>query len=168
MLFRSEPSDQDGKYLFSGLPCQYLTDGSTEGSQNPSDYVGGEYYTYQVKFIRGERYDGYTFTEQEAGGDRAADSDPDVNGETKDIQLKVISNADGSLSGESNMTIDAGIFTSYALGDYVWLDSNCNGVQDDGETGVPDVPVFLYKVDGPDGEVAKDQDAGLEIGRAHV
>ncbi len=158
-MIQSTVTDQDGKYLFSGLPCQYLAEGSTEGSQNPSDYVGGEYYTYQVKFIRGERYDDYTFTQQEAGSDRAVDSNPDANGETKDIQLKVISNADGSLSGESNMTIDAGILTSYALGDYVWLDRNCNGVQDDGEIGVPDVPVFLYKVDGPNGEVAKNQTA---------
>ena len=156
-MIESAVTDQNGKYLFSGLPCQYLSDGAASGSEDPSDYVGGEYYSYKVKFVLGDRYADYTFTEQEKGNDRAVDSNPDTNGETKSIQLHVISNADGSLSGESNMTIDAGILTSYALGDYVWLDRNCNGVQDSGEAGVPDVPVFLYKVDGPDGKVADGQ-----------
>lgn len=156
-LIQSTVTDQDGKYLFDGLPCQYLSDGAASGSENPEDYVGGEFYSYKVKFIRGDRYADYTFTQQEAGNDRAVDSNPDANGETKEIQLHVISNADGSLSGESNMTIDAGILTSYALGDYVWLDKNCNGVQDSDEVGVPGVPVFLYKVDGPDGTVKDGQ-----------
>ena len=80
----------------------------------------------------------------------------------KEIRLSLIhiqmcirdsSNPDGTLSGETNLTIDAGIVQAYAIGDYVWLDTNCNGVQDDGEAGVPDVPVFLYKVGGADGEV---------------
>jgi uncharacterized repeat protein (TIGR01451 family) len=34
------------------------------------------------------------------------------------------------------------------LGDRVWLDQNLNGIQDDGEPGVPDVPVILYRGDG--------------------
>lgn len=156
-------TDQDGKYLFTGLACEYLNGNAAEGSQDPSDYVGGEYYTYQVKFITDGKYEGYTFTQQYAGNDQAADSDADVNGETGSISLSVISNADGSLSGENNMTLDAGITGSYALGDYVWLDTNCNGVQDDTESGVQGVPVFLYKVDGPDGQV---QDGQAYIRRA--
>lgn len=150
-------TDQDGKYLFTDLACQYLRGDAQEGSQDPEDYVGGEYYTYQVKFIADGEYEGYTFTQRYAGEDQAVDSDADVNGESGNVTLRVISNADGSLSGERNLTIDAGITASYALGDYVWLDTNCNGVQDDTEAGVSGVPVFLYKVDGPDGQVQEDQ-----------
>ncbi len=43
-----------------------------------------------------------------------------------------------------------------SLGDFVWLDTNGNGIQDDGPTGVNDVPVRLYSP-GPDG-VAKTGD----------
>ena len=37
-----------------------------------------------------------------------------------------------------------------SLGDVVWEDLNANGIQDDGEPGVKDVPVELYDC-GPDG-----------------
>jgi hypothetical protein len=30
------------------------------------------------------------------------------------------------------------------LGDFVWVDSNCNGIQDEGERGMPNVEVKLY------------------------
>lgn len=154
----STQTDQDGRYLFTGLACQYLANGAEEGSTDPSDYVGSEYYTYQVKFVRGDRYAGYTFTQQYAGDNLEADSDASASGESGDVTLSISSNPDGTLSGETNLTIDAGIVQAYAIGDYVWLDTNCNGVQDDGEAGVPDVPVFLYKVGGADGEVQTDQD----------
>ena len=146
-------TDQNGKYLFTGLSCQYLNSGANEGSTDPSDYVGGEYYTYEVKFINEGKYAGYAFTQQYAGEDIAVDSDADSNGESGEITLRIISNADGTLSGETNLTIDAGITGSYALGDYVWLDTNINGIQDEDEAGVSGVPVFLYRVDGADGRV---------------
>ena len=150
-------TDQDGKYLFTGLACQYLVSGAPEGSQAPSDYIGGEYYTYQVRFVKGEKFKNYTFTQQYASADTAVDSNASLSGETENITLSIVADANGRISGEENLTIDAGLTSSYALGDYVWLDTNCNGVQDADEQGVPDVPVFLYKVDSADGQVADGQ-----------
>ena len=44
-----------------------------------------------------------------------------------------------------------------SLGDYVWYDTNKNGVQDDGEEGVADVKVKLYRT-GPDGKPGTSDD----------
>jgi protocatechuate 3,4-dioxygenase beta subunit len=46
--------------------------------------------------------------------------------------------------------LDAGYFPGFNLGDRVWLDSNGNGLQDQGETGVPGVTVQLH-AQSPDG-----------------
>jgi uncharacterized surface anchored protein/protocatechuate 3,4-dioxygenase beta subunit len=144
-IFATTVTDQDGRYLFTGLPCQYLKSGAADGSTDPNDYIGGEYYTYQVRFEKTDEFAGYTFTQQYAGGDDTADSNASATGETEQISLKVLDGENGTLVGEENMTIDAGLVEAFSLGDYVWLDTNCNGVQDADEQGVEGVPVFLYK-----------------------
>ena len=58
-------------------------------------------------------------------------------------------------SGEENQTADFGYNYSPdnnlgALGDRIWIDSNGDGVQDDGEPGVSGAEVTLYSA-GPDG-----------------
>ncbi|MCB9252629.1 MAG: carboxypeptidase regulatory-like domain-containing protein [Flavobacteriales bacterium] len=75
-------------------------------------------------------------------GTASVDSDPDVTtGITNLITLA---------SGERNMTIDAGYYSTSsagsvgALGDYVWNDLDGDGVQDAGEPGIPGVRVILY------------------------
>ncbi len=54
--------------------------------------------------------------------------------------------------GELHMTMDAGIccgdVCTAAVGDRVWFDENCNGLQDKDENGVPGVEVNLYTCDG--------------------
>ncbi|MDY7095507.1 MAG: IPTL-CTERM sorting domain-containing protein [Acidobacteriota bacterium] len=57
----------------------------------------------------------------------------------------------GSLSAEPNKVgIAIGTCTAAALGDFVWLDTNGNGIQDDGPTGLNDVYVELF-TPGADG-----------------
>ncbi|HMP35780.1 MAG TPA: SdrD B-like domain-containing protein, partial [Kiritimatiellia bacterium] len=46
-------------------------------------------------------------------------------------------------SGQSNNTIDAGFFYPARLGDFIWHDTNLNGIQDGSETGMPGVVVRL-------------------------
>ncbi len=60
---------------------------------------------------------------------------------------------DGDGNPSSNLTLDFGFKPSVvpgtaALGDYVWIDTNNNGLQDDTELGVPDVRVNLYRSGG--------------------
>ena len=82
---------------------------------------------------------GYTFTSADAGANDALDSDANVStGRTDAITLA---------AGEHNPTLDAGIFVDdtqpASLGDYVWHDTNEDGVQDTGEPGISGVTVRL-------------------------
>ncbi len=114
-LVATTTTNANGLYLFSNL--------------NPGDYY--------VKF---ELPGGYEFTLLNQGSDTEKDSDADpVTGKTICITLA---------AGENNMTIDAGIYEPQPLlgsiGDFVWNDSNGNGIQDNGEQGVANVTVKLY------------------------
>src|SRR5258705_7893261 len=46
-------------------------------------------------------------------------------------------------SGQTDLTIDAGLYKPAALGDYVWNDTNHNGIQDGGEAGIVGATVKL-------------------------
>ncbi len=98
---------------------------------------------YAVEFVLPEDYE---FTSQNHGNDDSSDSDADtVTGRTSQVTLT---------AGEHNPTLDAGIFSQFAsLGDYVWYDTNQNGVQDAGESGVSGVTVKL--VNQVTGEIIK-------------
>ncbi|MET9634210.1 SdrD B-like domain-containing protein [Lentzea sp. NPDC006480] len=125
----------DGKYLFDNL-----ADG-----------------TYQVCFdisTAPAEYAGYLLTRPNAGGDDAKDSDADLT--TKCSQTTTV----GPQKRE-DLTLDAGIRPPNKLGDYVWIDTNKNGLQDDGEQPVPNVPVKLSDgkttTTGPDGKYVFDK-----------
>lgn len=79
----------------------------------------------------------FVLTAQGQGPDPRFDSDANpITGRTSVITLG---------AGENNSDIDAGLLkpTSAMIGDFVWLDTNGNGVQDAGEAGVANVTVNL-------------------------
>jgi len=79
---------------------------------------------------------GYIFSPQDQGANDAADSDADTTtGQTIVTTLS---------AGETDLTWDAGMYRLAAIGDFVWQDTNANGVQDTGEPGIPNVTVRLY------------------------
>ncbi|WP_282942288.1 SdrD B-like domain-containing protein [Paenibacillus sp. RC67] len=99
--------------------------------------------SYKVKF---DLPAGYEFTSKGAGDNRAVDSDANPDGFTDVITLA---------PGEKNLTIDAGLRRqavtppkSGKIGDLVWIDSNRNGIQDAGETGLNGLFVNLYDESG--------------------
>ena len=116
-------TDDDGGYLFEGIDCA----------------------TYQVQFEDPEDRD---FTSPEQGEDPATDSNPNPDtGITPPVDL--------TEENPSDPTVDAGLVPGEepapqvcTVGDYVWMDENDNGVQDDGEPGVGDVTVTLIDADG--------------------
>lgn len=114
--------------------------------ETKTDFNGNYFFknlnagSYKVKFVLPE---GFLFTKIDAAGDDK-DSDADLTtGFTTCYTL---------LSGESNYTIDAGIYEKpslkASLGNLVWEDLNKNGVQDNGEPGIGNVTVELYSCDG--------------------
>jgi|GEM_PF-1064705 len=116
--------------LNGGIPVTTTTDAS--GNYLFTNLLPGQ---YQVQF---DLPTGYLFTRQKITTDGvtvAADSDVDASGKTGTISL---------VAGEDNLTIDAGIVLPASLGDYVWVDSNGNGIQDAGEKGFNNVKVDLY------------------------
>ena len=84
---------------------------------------------------------GLKWTVKEAGPDRVIDSNVDDAGKTQVTTGK---------AGAADHTIDAGIIAKVTnrLGDFVWVDTNKNGLQDTGEPGVQGVTVVLKKGDG--------------------
>jgi hypothetical protein len=92
------------------------------------------------------------WTTKEAGGSRTVDSNVDSAG-TAAVTL--------GPAGSADHTVDAGVSAgpTNKLGDFVWVDTNRNGIQDAGEAGVPGVTAILKRADGT--EVArKPTDAG--------
>jgi protocatechuate 3,4-dioxygenase beta subunit len=81
----------------------------------------------------------YVFTDQNNTTDEL-DSDVDPNnGVTGNYTLAL---------GDSNITVDAGIYfeqpTTASVGNFVWFDTNNDGIQDPTETGISGVTVTLY------------------------
>ncbi|GLZ35363.1 hypothetical protein Lesp02_75500 [Lentzea sp. NBRC 105346] len=109
-------TDANGKYIFEKLPDA----------------------TYTVCFDLANlpaQYAGYLATKPDAGSDDAKDSDAGADGCAPATSL-------GPEKPE-DLTLDAGIRPPNKLGDYVWIDTNKNGLQDDGEPPVPGVTVKL-------------------------
>lgn len=98
-----------------------------------TDLIPGKYY---VRFILP---DGYAFTLKNQGSDHEIDSDADANGRTALTLL---------YPGVCDLSWDAGLIPAPAapscIGDRVWFDSNYNGLQDLGESGIGGVTVKLW------------------------
>ncbi len=113
--------------------------GDSEPTETTKTSVNGIYLfdnlvpaDYYIVFIAPS---GYTITEANRGDD-TKDSDADSSGRTDNFSL---------LAGTQNSTIDMGVYQNVvSLGDKVWLDSNHDGLQDIGETGVRDVKVTIH------------------------
>ena len=95
---------------------------------------------YAVNFILPG---GYVISPQDAGSNDSADSDADpVTGRAPVTVL---------VAGENDPTWDLGIYLPVepaSLGDRVWYDTDKDGAQDEGETGVAGVRVQLYDATG--------------------
>ena len=89
--------------------------------------------------------DGYSFSPADQGGVEGMDSDVGPNGCSSCIDVGHC---------KAPRWIDAGLCRSggeegcASIGDRVWLDDNCNGIQDGGESGVPGVTVNLETCGG--------------------
>ncbi|NKQ35254.1 MAG: isopeptide-forming domain-containing fimbrial protein [Chloroflexi bacterium] len=122
----AEPGGDDGAPISTtvtadngGNPGYYLFDNLT-----PDDYF--------IEFVPPA---GYDISPQDAAAD-GQDSDADPN-----TGVTIVTSL---VSGENDLTWDAGMYQPASIGNYVWLDANQDGIQDAGEYGVPGVTVTLY------------------------
>ena len=135
--FKTTVTDENGRYLFDNLT----------------------YGDYQVEFVlTDEQARLYNFTEPTIGEDTEVDSNAGERGRSRTFRLdrdnaSLISNDEydyGTVTASEGIdpTWDAGVVTkTYAIGDYVWVDDNADGQQDDGEEPLEGVTVELYTVD---------------------
>ncbi len=129
-----------GEAGLDGVTVNLYTDAGVPAGSTTT--AGGGFYLfsrlkpgrYIVEFVLPE---GYEFTAPDQGSDDGLDSDANQDtGRTAEITL---------LSGQNDLTWDAGLVQLASLGDRVWFDANRNGVQDAGEAGVEGVTVHLYR-----------------------
>ena len=82
---------------------------------------------------------GYSYSPALQGGNTATDSDANAGTPTGCSAVFTLA------SGDSNTTIDAGMYQPATIGNKVWLDENGDGRQDPGEQGIANVTVELWK-----------------------
>ncbi|MFM1767855.1 MAG: hypothetical protein RJA22_384 [Verrucomicrobiota bacterium] len=103
-----------------------ITDGSG-GYLFPFLPAGG----YLVRFVAPP---GYQYTLPNVGANDALDSDALTDGYTTCYTLS---------PGQTNRTVDAGLYQPVCLGDFIWEDRDGDGIQDVGEPGIPGVQLVL-------------------------
>ncbi len=107
------------------------------------DLIPGDYF---LEFDLPTGFDGFTqpnqTDDQPDSDSRDSDADP-TTGRTEIFTIEE--------EGLTNLKWDAGVLGDglpAQLGNFVWEDRNANGVQDEGEPGVADVTVELYRSSG--------------------
>jgi protocatechuate 3,4-dioxygenase beta subunit len=158
----------DGEVPVAGMTVELLTaDGSpaknADGATVSMTTTGadGHYVfddllpgSYRVRF--GNVPSGYAFTPT-GRGSSAADSDADPQTGTSNAfelapnvtNVRPVTIGDGvTLAGLINPTLDAGIWQPLAVGNFIWLDANKNGIQDDGEQPIGGAKLELLNADG--------------------
>ena len=132
----------DGEPGLSGVGVSLLdAKGNVLGTTRTNDQG---LYTFEGLFpgkyaVEFDAVGGYERTAAGQGGDRSLDSDADADGRTAVVALG---------AGERRTDLDAGYKGALMLGDRVFFDANCNGVQDPSERGIEGVRVSLLDRDG--------------------
>ncbi|MGV8867199.1 MAG: SdrD B-like domain-containing protein [Janthinobacterium svalbardensis] len=130
-----------GEAGIAGVTVQLKNADGGVVASTTTDANGGYHFdvnpgTYSVTVVTPN---GYTATAANQGGDAAKDSNIDAAGNMAPVTLA---------PGETNSSLDAGLYRAAELGDRVWFDANKNGVQDAGEAGVAGVKVTLLDASG--------------------
>ncbi len=102
--------------------------------------TAGQYY---IEFGLPAGFDSFSPTQQ--GGDKEKDSDvTTINGQSGRTPVFTFAG-----NGVNDFSWDAGLYQSAGVGDFVWFDTNHDGIQQPDEQamrGVPDIKVELYQV----------------------
>jgi hypothetical protein len=130
-----------GEAGISGVTVRLLDGSGNDLNRTTTTNANGGYSftgltpgSYSVQFVAPSGA-GYLISPRDQGGNDSLDSDADtITGKTGSVTL---------VSGENNTSLDAGLYKLASLGDFVWYDTNANGIQDAGEAGISGVTVSM-------------------------
>ena len=145
----AEPGTDDGAAVASTTTANNAAGGGLDGEYQFASLVPGNYFILVAEPAT------YDFSAQDQGGDDTVDSD--VNTTTGVTAITALT------SGESDATWDAGVYQLASIGDYVWIDTDIDGIQDGGEVGLNGVTVNLYIDLDQDGIVEPGADDGAAV-----
>ncbi|MBX7240384.1 MAG: T9SS type A sorting domain-containing protein [Bacteroidia bacterium] len=118
---------------------------TADNGGNPGYYqfsisTSGNYY---IKFPA--THPGNILSTQNPAAATDGNSDADLNGYSPVFTI----NNSGTGAAKYNSTIDAGFYhPPLEIGNYLWIDSNKDGIQNNGETGLQGVELRLYNSNG--------------------
>lgn len=132
----------DGSGNISGSPVKKDTTDNT-GHYLFSNLISGDYL---VKIASSNLSDTLKISKKkDIGADDTKDNDFTA---ATGFSPKITINTDSTGNKKDNLTVDAALYTPVGtIGDFVWNDSNNNGIQDGGEAGVNNVILELYAAD---------------------
>ncbi|HMT90263.1 MAG TPA: SdrD B-like domain-containing protein, partial [Dermatophilaceae bacterium] len=140
--------DGNGAAVLDAAGVARTTTTDANGFYSFTDLIAGQ--PYQVQFVKP---DNTIFTTQDASGvtsnDPATDStDSDADPATGVVAFTAPMTGANSATAPDNPSLDAGLVALVSIGDYVWWDTNRDGLQTAGELPVPGVVVNLLNPDG--------------------
>ena len=131
-------SQDAGEAGVAGVTVRLLDAGSNAVMASTTTNASGNYLfnnlnagNYKVEVVKPA---GYFVTKQNASADGVDSDIGSADGRTAAISLA---------TGENNTTVDAGLYATASIGDRLWVDTNANGQQDDGATGLSGQTITL-------------------------
>lgn len=145
-----------GEAPVAGVEVRLLDADGNEVATTTTDANGYYAFTdlrassdYTVAFPTTVTVDGATYAlTQPTTGSGASDSNPAVDTGLAPVRTPATGNNSGEPDEADDPTIDAGYRPVVSVGDYVWIDADKDGIQDDGESPVPGVTVRLLDAEG--------------------
>jgi uncharacterized repeat protein (TIGR01451 family)/LPXTG-motif cell wall-anchored protein len=127
--------------LADGAPVTTVTDAN--GFYSFTNLLAG--VTYVVEFVKPADT---IFTTQDVSANATDTTDSDADEVTGKVTVVAPVTGDNSATAPDDPTIDAGLVELVSVGDYVWWDTNRDGIQSEGELPVAGVTVNLLDADG--------------------
>lgn len=140
-----------GEYLFSSTVSEAANGGNTP------DYSGGNLQTgkaYSIRFDNPADYSGsgplagYTPSRRDSTTPAATDFENGIDSDAQVVSGYPRIDVNPLSAGGNDHSFDAGFVPKVAVGNYTWIDTDADGVQDPGESPMPGVGVELLDANG--------------------
>lgn len=150
-LVSTARTNAKGEYLFSSTILEAASGGASPDALGGNVVVGS---AYTIRFDNPADYtasgplNGYTVTSRDATTTTATDSEDAIDSDAQVTSLFPRTTVPALMAGGNNHTYDVGFVPVVAVGNYTWVDSDSDGMQDVGEPPLAGVKVELFDANG--------------------